>query len=445
MTSGSPIKLILFFSIPIVLGNIFQQFYILSDLYILGHYLGLHAVAVAGAITPVFIMSILMATGFTNGLCIITAQRFGATDICNVRKSFTTGIVLCFIFATLIVSFLISKMNFILEIMNIPADISTNANRFMSVLSYALIATISYNYLAGIMRALGDSKTPLHFLIFSSILNIIINITLITRYHLDVIGTAYGTAAAQGISVLLCLCYLFWRFPILRFKHKDWFISFNFLLEHLKIAIPMSIQFSVIGLGIILIQSVCNTFGSDTIAAFSVATRIEQLVTIPLFSLGMALTTYVAQNYGAHLIQRIRHGILHCVILSSTLSILMALIAYKWGENIVTIFLNHSNTTIINQAVIYIQVTTLFYFFLAQIFVFRQALQGMGHAIFPLISGIIELLMRWIASIYLASIFGYIGICYASPIAWIGAALWVIGGYLFVIHKYKLSLFRKSN
>lgn len=443
MTSGNPIKLIILFSIPILLGNVFQQVYILSDLYILGHYLGLHALAVAGAMTPVFVMSILTATGFTNGLCIITAQRFGANDIRGVRKSFTTGIILSLVFAVVIISFLVSKMDFILTVMNVPADIFVDAGRFMRVLAYALIATISYNYLAGIMRALGDSKTPLYFLIFSSLLNIVINVTLIIKYQLDVTGVAYGTAAAQGISVCLCLGYLFWRFPMLRFKQKDWSIPLDFLWAHLKIAVPMSIQFSVIGLGVIIIQSICNTFGSDTIAAFASATRIEQLATMPLFSLGMALTTYVAQNYGARLIRRIRQGVLQCFILSSGISVLMALIAYEWGEPIAAIFLNHPSEEVLNQAVTYVRVTTLFYFFLAQIFVFRQALQGMGHAIFPLVSGLIELFMRWIAAVYLAAAFGYVGICYASPIAWIGAALWVIAGYFIVMRKYKVPLFGK--
>ncbi len=441
MTSGNPIKLIILFAIPIFLGNVFQQLYILSDLYILGHYLGLHALAVAGAMTPVFVMAMLTATGFTTGLSIITAQRFGANDIRAVRHSFATGIILSSLFAIGVISFLVLKMDLILQSMNVPADIFVDAGRFMTILSYALVGTIFYNYLAGILRALGDSKTPLYFLIFSSLLNVVFNVFLIVYYQMDVTGAAYGTGVAQAVSVCLCLVYMFWRFPLLRFKRRDWNISFSFLIEHLKIAFPMSIQFSVIGLGIIVIQSICNTFGSDTIAAFSSATRIEHLTTMPLFSLGLALTTYVAQNFGARLIRRIRHGVFQCFVLCSGISFVLALAAYQWGEDMAGVFLNHPSPEVLKQAVTYVQTTTLFYVFLAQIFVFRQALQGMGHAVFPLVSGIIELFMRWWAAIYLAALWGYKGICYASPVAWIGAALWVVGGYFFVMRRYKTPFF----
>ena len=445
MTEGNPLKLIILFMIPILLGNVFQQIYILSDLYILGHYLGLHALAVAGAMTPVFIMAMMTAAGFTNGLAIITAQRFGANDIKSVRKSFAIGIVLSFLFALIVISFLVLNMGLILKIMNVPQDIFSDAGKFMTILSYGLIATIFYNFLSGILRALGDSKTPLYFLIFSSVLNIIINVTLIVKFNLDVTGVAFGTCLAQVISVFLCLFFMLYKFKILRVHLDDFKVPFEYLFEHLKIAFPMCIQFSIIGLGIIAIQSVCNQFGTDTIAAFSAATRIEQLTTMPLFSLGMALTTYVAQNYGARLIRRIRQGVLQCFFLSSVLSLALAVIAFVWGRDLAGLFLNHPQKAVVDQSVMYVQTTTLFYFFLGQIFIFRQALQGMGRAVIPLISGIIELIMRWFAAFVLAGMLGYKGICYASPIAWVSAAVFVIVCYIVVIKRFKVTLFGPLN
>lgn len=441
MTRGNPLKLILLFMLPILIGNVFQQFYILSDLYILGHYLGIHALAVAGAMTPVFIMSIMTATGFTNGLCIITAQRFGANDISNVRKSFAIGIALSFAFSLCVILLLINEMDLILKLMNVPTDIFIDAGRFMSILAYGLIATIFYNFLSGVLRALGDSKTPLYFLIFSSILNIIVNVFFITKLKLDVTGVAYGTCLAQLISVLLCLGYMFVKYPILRLQKKDFKISSFFLFEHLKIAFPMCIQFSIIGLGIIAIQSVCNQFGSNTIAAFSAATRIEQLTTMPLFSLGLALTTFVAQNFGARLIRRIRHGVLQSAILSSGASFILATIAFILGKDMARLFLNTPDENVLNQAVMYIQTTTLFYFFLGHIFIFRQALQGMGYAVIPLVSGIIELIMRWFTAFSLAAYLGYKGICFAGPIAWTSAAIFVFICYIIVIKRFNVPLF----
>lgn len=441
MTVGNPLKLIIFFSIPIMLASIFQQFYILSDLYLLGHYIGIHALAVAGSVTPVFIMAMLSVTGFTNGLCVITAQRYGAKDIKNVRKSFAIGLFLSFIFAVITICFLIINMHSVLKLMNIPKDIYDDSFKFMTIMTYALFATIFYNYLSGILRALGDSKTPLYFLIFSAIFNIIINTTFIIYFHFDVTGVAIGTTIAQATSVILSTIYILKKFPILKIQKKDWNFSKPFVWEHIKIGIPMGMQFTVIGLGIIIVQSVCNTFGSETIAAFSAATRIEQLTTMPLFALGVGVTTYTAQNFGARLIRRIRQGVLQAFILSMFISIIMAIIAYKWGANIASLFLNNPKPEILKQAVQYNQTTTLFYFALASIFIFRQALQGLGHAILPLISGIIELTMRWGITVFLATTIGYTGLCFATPIAWCGGALCVVIGYLIIIKKYKTPLF----
>lgn len=445
MTEGHPLKLILLFMLPILLGNIFHQLYILSDLFILGRYLGIRALAIAGAMTPIFIMAVMTSLGFTNGLTIITAQRFGANDIKNVRASFAIGIVLSCLFALLICLFLILKMDLILNLMNVPEDIFVDSGRFMTILSYGVVAIVFYNFLAGILRSLGDSKTPLYYLIFASVLNIIINVTLIVKFNLDVTGVAVGTCIAQFTSAFLCLGYMLIKYPMLRLRKEDFSFDFKYVIEHLKIAIPMTMQFSIIGLGVITVQSVCNQFGTGTIAAFSAATRIEQLATMPLFSLGHALTTYVAQNFGARLLRRIRQGVLQCCILASATSIILAIIAFKYGKNLALIFLNNPSEEILSQATTYIQITTAFYIFLAQIFIFRQALQGMGRAIIPLISGIIELIMRWFAAFSLAAYMGYKGICYAGPIAWASAAIFVIISYFLIIKEFKIPLFGPLN
>lgn len=445
MTQGNPIKLIILFSIPIMLGHLFQQLYIISDMYILGHYLGRYALAVAGAMSPVFLMALFIATGFTNGLCIITAQRFGANDIRGVRKSFGGGLILTVICCLLVVSTIQINMNWIMQKMNIPPDIQTDSVRFLTVMTYTMISMLFYNYFAGLMRALGDSKTPLYFLIFASILNIIINIFLIAYLKMDVVGVAWGTGAAQTISVILCGFWLLKKFPILKLYKKDFKLSVEFLMEHLRVAVPMSIQFSIIGLGMIIIQSACNGFGTDTIAAFSAAMRIEQITTLPIFALGMAMSTYAAQNFGACLIRRIRQGVFQCFLLISALGGIMAIIAFNWGPQMAFVFLNSDDPTVLEPAVTYLKITTLFYFFLGLIFVFRQTLQGMGYPLLPLLSGIAELVMRGFCAFYMATTMGYVGLCYAGPIAWIGGAIIVVVGYIYIIRKYKVSLFGKMN
>ena len=243
MVKGNPIKLIILFALPILLGQLFQQVYILSDLYILGRFLGVHALAVAGAMTPIFVMAIMLSAGFTNGLCVITAQRFGANDIKQVRRSFCCGLILTAIFCCILVVSVQSHLDVILAQMNVPTDIYDDSKMFLKILIYSLIATLFYNFFAGIMRSLGDSKTPLYFLIFASVLNIVINVTMIIHFQWNVTGVAIGTGIAQTISVLFCVIYIFYKYPILKLKSRDWKMDFSFVAEHLKMAIPMSVQY----------------------------------------------------------------------------------------------------------------------------------------------------------------------------------------------------------
>lgn len=443
MVKGNPIKLIILFALPILLGQLFQQVYILSDLYILGRFLGVHALAVAGAMTPIFVMAIMLSAGFTNGLCVITAQRFGANDIKQVRRSFCCGLILTAIFCCILVVSVQSHLDVILAQMNVPTDIYDDSKMFLKILIYSLIATLFYNFFAGIMRSLGDSKTPLYFLIFASVLNIIINVTMIIHFQWNVTGVAIGTGIAQTISVLFCVVYIFYKYPILKLKSRDWKMDFSFVAEHLKMAIPMSVQFSIIGLSVIVVQSICNTFGTETIAAFTSASRIEQIATTPLFSLGMAMSTYTAQNYGSRYIRRIRQGVLQCFLIMCILSLCLAGLAYYWSDVLAGIFLTNPSQEVLNQTITYIQTTSYFYFFLGMIFLFRQVLQGIGYPILPLISSIVELFMRAFAALYLATLYGYIGICFAGPIAWLGGSIVVMIGYFIIISQFKVSLFGK--
>ncbi len=443
MTEGVPLKIILWFSLPLLIGNIFQQIYSLSDIIIVGNYLGVHSLAAVGAMTPVFLVMVFTITGFSNGLCIITAQRFGAKDEKGVRKSFAVGLILSFLFAFICSFSLLHEMPSILVEMKVPQEILLEAEQFMRFLAYALLATVFYNYLSGVMRALGDSKTPLYFLIFSCVLNIILNLYFIIVLKMGVAGSGLGTGVAQSCSVLLCILYMLWKFPILKLKKEDFKWNGFFVMQHLKIAFPMAIQFSILGLGVLIIQRACNSLGPETIAAFTAALRIEQLGTLPMVSFGLAMTTFAAQNYGAKLIRRIRQGVLQCSLMSLIYSIVAAVVVYSFGSTLVSVFLSDPEPEVVQMAQKYLKITTLFYGFLGQIFIFRQTLQGMGRALLPLLAGIVELVMRAFAALFLASGLGYIGICYASPIAWIGAASVVSIGYFVVIRRYKITLFQK--
>lgn len=435
MTRGNPTKLIISFSIPLLLTNIFQQLYNLADIIIVGHLLGVDALAAVGSSAPIFLVLLLITLGFTGGLTVITAQSFGARNDRDVRRSVTHSLVAGTVLSLILTFFMILFLRPILVWMNVPNEIMNEAYKFMIILSYSLVMIVAYNLLSGFIRALGDSKTPFYFLVFSSILNIILNIIFIYFFNMGVAGSALGTVIAISISVFCCVIYIGKKFPILRLQKEDWKLEWAFMKKHLNIAVPMALQFSVLSLGLIIIQRVCNSFGPDTIAAFTAALRFEQLATQPMVALGIAMATYTAQNYGAGMIGRIRRGVFLTSIISLSISIFIALLVRFVGEEMIHIITNDANENIINTGKSYLNISTLFYFFLGQIFIFRNTLQGMGQSMIPLIAGFTELIMRSFAAIYLADRLGYIGICYASPIAWVGASLVVAIGYMVTIRK----------
>lgn len=434
LTKGEPLKLIIIFSIPLLIGNIFQQLYNIADLVIVGRLLGVEAFASVGAVAPLFFLIMFIIVGLTNGFAVVTGQKFGAKDTAAVKKSVVISTVLSLfvtLFFTLICSII---MHPVLRLLNVPENIYKDAYWYIEIIVLGLITATFYNLLASIIRALGDSKTPLYFLIIASVANIILALCFIELFNMGVAGSAVAVVLSQGVSVLLCLFYVKKKFPILHLKKQDWLIKFdkefyNSALEHLKIGIPMAAQFSIIGIGVIVIQSVCNTFGSDVIAAITAALRIEQIATLPMVSFGVALASFVAQNFGAKKFRRIRTGVIQTSILSIVLSILMAIVMRFWGADIIKEFIGSATPKIIDIAHQYLMISTFFYIFLSQIFIYRNALQGMGEAIFPLMASIAELLMRAFAAIYLAIKFGYIGIFYSGPIAWISACIVLSFGY----------------
>ncbi len=443
MTVGSPAKHILIFSLPILLGNLFQQLYNVSDILIVGRLIGVNALAALGATAPIFFMCMMIAFGFTGGLTVITAQRFGAGDEDGVRRSITH----CFVASTtlsVMMSILLSVfLKPLLRAMNIPLEIFDEAYRFMIILCAGFVMIVFYNLLAGFIRAVGDSKTPLYFLIFSTILNVIFNIILIYNFHFGVAGSALGTVSAISISVVLCLYWIKRKFPMMHLRKQDWKIDAQFMKQHLWIGVPMALQFSVLSLSMLIIQSVCNAFGKEIIAAFTAALRIEQLATQPLLALGLTMATFAAQNWGAGKLGRIRTGVRFSALLSLIFSLFLALLVRYVGSSMIAVFIKDGDSFIINAGKDYLSISTMFYFFLSMIFVFRNTLQGMGRAFIPLMASLTELIMRAFAAIYLAKILGYVGIFWAGPIAWLGGAVVVTIGYYVTI--YHLKVIRDQN
>lgn len=449
LTVGHPLKLIIQFALPLLLGNLFMQLYQVSDMIIVGHLINVNALAAIGASTPIYMVFLMIAFGFTGGLTVITAQRFGAHDDDGVQKSVFHCLLAAIVLSVVLTIGLLVFLTPLLKLINIPEEIFSQAYDFMYVLSLSSSMIIIYNLLAGFIRALGDSKTPLYFLIFSSLINIILNFVFINNFQLGVVGSALGTLCSNAIALVACYCYMWKKFPLLRLKKDFMHYNSHIMKEHLKLAFPMALQFSILSFSIMIVQSVCNSFGADVIAAFASAFRIEQFVTQPLLAIGLSMATFSAQNWGANLLSRIRRGVHYAFIITISISILGFLFMRKYGQDMIAWFIDTSDANTSNDTALimqigkqYLLISTMFYAFLGAIFVFRNTIQGMGKPVIPLLSCVIELITRAFAAIYLAKIMGYTGIMYASPISWTAAGIFVIIGYNYYIRIFNAQVIR---
>lgn len=434
MTRGNALRLILLFSLPILLGNVFQQMYQLADIFIVGRLLGENALAAVGASAPIYFMFLIIAFSFTGGLTAITAQRFGAGDFDGVRRSVTHSLRASLVLSVILTAILFLSLKRLLYILNVPQNIFEDSYRFIMILGGAMVLIVAFNLLSGFIRALGDSITPLYFLIFSTLLNILFNYIFIRYAKMGVVGSAFGTFIAIAISVVCCGIYIWWNFPILRLRRGDWNYDAGFMREHLHIAIPMSIQFSILALSIMVIQAVSNSFGEKVIVGLTIALRVEQLATQPLMAIGLAMATFAAQNFGAGNIGRIRHAVRNTALTSLMISLVMSACVFVFGKQIVGGFLDNPDPFAVEVGVSYLNISIMFYFFLGMIFIFKNTLQSIGKPLYPVISGFVELGIRAFAAVYLASKMGYEGIYYASPLAWFGGSLVVFVGYYINIY-----------
>lgn len=423
MTSGNPAKLILYFSIPLLIGNVFQQFYSMVDTIIVGRFLGVNALAAVGSTGSVSFLIIGFILGLTSGFAVLVSQRFGANDESGMRKAVTSSIILCIIMTVIITAVSMITAKPVLNLMNTPSDIINDAYSYIIVIYAGTCTTVFYNMISSILRALGDSKTPLYFLIISSILNIILDIVLIVNFSMGVSGAAYATIISQGVAGVLCLLYTAKKYKILKLHKEDWKFESSYINKHLKIGIPMALQFSITALGIMTLQSALNKLGSTVVAAYTAASKVEQLVMQPAITFGVTMATYSAQNLGAGKIDRIRDGVKKCTMISILVSIISSIIMITFGENFTRIFLENPDASVIAYAKQYLTISSLFFIPLSLIFIYRNTLQGIGDTFVPMMAGAAELVARVIVAFTLPHFIGYIGICVASPVAWFAAAI----------------------
>lgn len=423
MTQGSPLKIFIFFSIPLLIGNIFQQLYSMVDTIIVGRFVGVDALAAVGSTGSMFFLVNGMILGLTSGFGVLVSQKFGAKDEAGVKKAVASNITLTLISTFLMTVIALIVKNPLLRMMNTPENIFDNANTYITIIFAGLITQALYNMSAGILRALGDSKTPLYFLIISSILNVILDLVFIINFKMGVSGAAYATNIAQGFSAVLCLIYSYKRFQVLRLKKEDFKVETHYYTKHLKIGVPMGLQFSVTAVGIIIVQSAINVFGSIVIASYTASSKVLQLVMQPSISFGVTIATYAGQNLGAGRFDRIKNGMKIMNKVSIVTSLIAGAILIFLGKYFVTLFIENPTPEIFSYAQQVFNYSAVFFIPLGFIFVYRNVLQGMGESFVPMMAGVYELVARSIVAFTLPKFIGFTGICLSDPIAWIAAAV----------------------
>ena len=423
MTTGNPVKLILLFSIPLLIGNIFQQFYSMVDTIIVGRFVGVEALAAVGTTSSMVFLVNGFVMGITSGFAVLISQKYGAKDEAGVKKAVASSITLSII-ATIIVTFIsVISAKPLLALMNTPSNIMKDASTYIIILYAGNVAIIFYNMMAAILRALGDSKTPLYFLIVSSVLNIILDLVLIINFKMGVAGAAYATVISQGVSALLCVIYTYKKYKILRLKKEDFKVKKKYYRKHLKIGIPMALQFSITAIGIMTVQSAINIFGSTVIASYAAASKVLQLVMQPATTLGVTMATYCGQNIGAKRYDRIKLGVKKCVQISIITSLISAMVLIFLGKYFVMIFVSNPDAEILSYAQQVLNISAIFFIPLGLIFVYRNALQGIGDSFIPMMAGVYELVARAVVAFTLPKVLEFMGICLADPVAWFAAVI----------------------
>ena len=425
MTKGPAARLVLSFTIPLFFGNLFQQLYAMVDTIIVGRFVGVEALAAVGATGGFSFMVIGFAQGLTAGFSVIISQRFGAKDMDGVRKAFAQSFI-CSALLSLLLAAVFGFLSMpLLRLIQTPENIISDANDYILIIYLGIGTSIFYNLFSSILRAVGDGKSPVIFLLISSALNVVLDLFFVITVPLACAGVAIATVLAQGISAVISLIYIWKRFPMFRIRKDDWSPDIRQIGHLLRIGIPGAVQFSVCAVGVIIVQIAINGFGSDAVAAYSVGSKIETLMTQFFPALGMAISTYAGQNLGALDFPRIRRGFRTAFIIMAAGAAITSLLSWLLADPLTGLFLDREATApeIIAMSEQYVHTVLWFFIPLGMIFLYRTGCQGLGSGAIPMISSLIELGMRCMAAFTLPLAFGYAGICFASPFAWLSAGL----------------------
>lgn len=429
LTHGSPAKLILGFALPLLAGMLFQQLYNLVDTMIVGRFLGVTALAGVGATGSINFLVLGFCMGVCAGFSIPVAQRFGAREESRMREFVANGVLLSAVFAAVITALTVCFCRDILTMMNTPQDCFEEAYRYIVVIFAGIPFMILYNLLSGYLRSLGDSRTPLFFLILSSLLNVVLDLVLILAFGLGVMGASLATVISQAISGLLCLLWIVVKVPVLHIAESEWRVRKDRMLELCACGVPMGLQYSITAIGSVILQVAVNSLGSLAVAAMTAAMKVLGFLACPFDALGSTMATYGAQNVGASRYERLNRGLWSASVMGFVYSALAFAVAWFFGRSLTQLFVTDGGAELIELAQMYMVIQVAFYPLLTLVNVVRFAIQGMGFSMFAVIAGVLEMIARSVAALALVPPLGFLGVCLGSPLAWILADAFLIPAY----------------
>lgn len=426
LTQGNVAKLLLFFAFPTLLSNVFQQFYNLADTAIAGHILGDNALVAIGASSTVNSLVLSFAWGLNGGFGIIIAQCFGAKDFKKLKKSVAISLSINVLFSLIVCIFGIFMSRPMLQALNTPAARLNEANSYISVILVFIIVPMLYNLEAVILRSLGDSKTPLYFLTFSSVLNIILDYVLIKFTQMGVKGAAVATVLAQLLSVILCFVVILKNFKIIRLKKNDFHFSASLFKNMMSAGMAMAVMNSIFSIGSIIMQGSINALGEDIIAAHLGSRKVAEMFMQPLVTIGTACSTFVGQNYGALKIGRIKASIKYSTIYSLIWSVFTFFILWFFGGQIARLVTGSASQVVFDNTQMYLRINAPFYFVLGLLFTLRFSIQSVDRKMPPIISSSMELASKIAAAYLFIPLWGYLGACIAEPLSWTLGAIYLL-------------------
>ena len=435
LTAGKPLRKIILFTIPIFIGNVFQQLYSMVDAIIVGQTINNDALAGVGATGAISFLIIGFVQGLTAGFAVKTSQLFGAKDEEGVRRSIASSILLGAGLTVVLTAVSVVTTMPLLKLMQTPDDIIGYSYDYIVTIYWGLIATVFYNLGSSVLRAIGDSRTPLVFLVVAAVLNVGLDFLFIVAFKMGVAGAGWATVLSQGVSAIGCFAFLFARFKRFRICGKHFANPLMFYWQHMAIGLPMALQFSITSIGMMVQQTALNKLGSVAVTAYTAASKIDNLATQSLYALGSTVATYCGQNYGAGQFSNIRKGVRYSMAIGVVCALVGLAFVTLGAEPMTKLFSSDVTDEIMDMSKQYLLWQGGFYIFLAIIFVYRDALQGIGRSALTMVGGMLEVAGRVVASLVFAKHFGFAGICASNPTAWVFVDIFLVAAYVVILHR----------